>query len=442
MTHSGVARALGVSAGPRAGVLLAPILLMPLLLTSARAEAEPRAADEPRRAPANTPISVTVNGAYLIGERAGRPLGFLTGSALAGLEDGDRMDVVFVIDASSVTAATAGSDIDGDGRVSGRPGLGSLFGRGAGGDSILASEVAAIEAVLGEIDSRVTRVGVVAYAGGAEGSADHAWIQSPLTFDYEQVSSRLRELLEYYTPGGSSDLPAGLRLARVALVEAERQSRGAPARRRIVLLSEGYPESPRESQIRTEQRTIALARLLRKDGIRVHSYAVGPRALERPRAAMEVAAHSRGRYYPVEDPGDLPRVLPAIDLGQLEELRVTHVASGEPALEQVQRPDGRYSALVALSPGENEVEVYARASNGAERRVIVTLTPGAELDPRAQLELARLELGKQALRQLVVEPAEEDAAPVGARSTEDTPESRREVTIDADEPPGDVTPPR
>lgn len=383
------------------------------------------------RAASRDEVSVSVATAYPIGKRGDQPIGFLSGRALAGLEDQDRLDVVFVLDASGVTGASSGVDIDGDGRISGSPGR-------FGPDSILAAEIQAVEALLDELDDRTTRVGVVAYAGGAAGSADDAWVQVPLTSDYADARSRMRKMLEYHTPQGSSDMPAGVRLARIELIEG--RERNAPrAHRRIVLLSEGYPETPRESQLRTEQRIVAMARRCRSQGIRIHSYAIGPLALERPRAAIEIARHSRGAYVPVDDHEELRNVLPRIDLAQIKKLEVTHVATGEPALETLRTPDGRYSALVPLRPGQNEVEVYVRSSNGAERRVRVEISADRPRDPRDALDLARLKrrLAPDVRRELVVEiPEDPDAAGVGAGDAT-APEERREIRVETLEEPSD-----
>src|SRR5262249_18007229 len=160
-----------------------------------------------------------------------------------------------------------------------------------------------------------------------------------------RVRNKLRELLDIYGSGGNADLPAGLRQARVDLVEA-RPAEDCCPQQRIVLVADGYPQSGRETALATEQRALNLANTLRKRRIRVDGSAVGTLAQQRPRAAVKVAEFSRGSFVPVDRPGDLINVLPEIDFTEIDELRIVNLGSGQRALEQVQYPDGNFSALV------------------------------------------------------------------------------------------------
>ncbi len=58
------------------------------------------------------------------------PLGFVSGRALAAEGDVPEFDVLFLVDVSGSTAASAGVDVDGDGKIGGgfAGGLRGLFG--------------------------------------------------------------------------------------------------------------------------------------------------------------------------------------------------------------------------------------------------------------------------------------------------------------------------
>jgi hypothetical protein len=370
--------------------------LCALLLASAQAQAAEELAAEPALA-LDVQSAGPIDGA--------RNLGLVSGRAVAGSEAGTAIDVVFVLDASAKTVGPSGADIDGDGRAS-RQLLRRLLARSggrAGGDSILAAEIAAALELLAQLDPRSTRVAVVAYAGGAAGSADDAWVQVELTSRFDRVQKGLGELLELYEPGGSSDLPAGLRVGRLELQNGEPRP---DAQRHLVLVSAGFPESPRETSVQTEQVAIGMAKRLGKERTRVHAYAVGESARLRPRAAVKVAEHSGGKYVELADPAALVNVLPEIDLAEIAELGVRHLGTGEPALEQVLYPDGTYAAVVALRPGTNPIEVHARATSGAEKSVRIEIQgddPALYLQTQPELERALRRL-PELRRRLEIEP--------------------------------------
>ena len=399
-----------MNAAPRA--LLRGALALLVLLSAARA------AGESRPKPQNKGVSLRVSAAYAI-ERDASRLGFVSGRALTGGPDG-TLDVVFALDGSAETALTSGVDVNGDGKVSGGGGrigkaLESLVGLKSvspgGPDSVLAAQVVAVETLLRDLDDRSTRVGIVVFAGGSGRSADNAWSQAELSPRYTRVRNKLRELLQLYSPAGAADLPSGLRAARLELLEG-RTAEGCCPQQRIVLVADGYPQSGNESALATEQRALNLAKNLRKDRIRVDVYAVGPLAQLRPRAAIKVAEYSGGSYVAVDRPGDLINVLPEIDFTEIEELRIVNLGSGQRALEQAQSPDGGFSALVPLKEGDNEIEVYARASNGDETSVRVTIGgPARAPSETERLELERLERALERARQLRIETEESSPEP-------------------------------
>jgi hypothetical protein len=158
-------------------------------------------------------------------------------------------------------------------------------------------------------------------------------------------------------------------------------------------MTDGVPMVPYEPPERSEERAVALARRMGSEGIRVQVYAVGRQAVDRPRAAVAIAKRSGGEFRPVEQPGDLPRLLPELRFARIEEVRVAalDVPGAAPAAAS-RGEDGDYSAVVPLRAGAaNRVEVYARASDGREKRVTATIAQEAPaLDDDGRVELERL----------------------------------------------------
>jgi len=331
-------------------------------------------------------------------------LGFVSGRALAHSGSMKLFDVMFLIDVSGSTADSSGVDIDGDGRVSGGGGLklgpirlGGSSGKG-GGDSVLAAEVAAVGSLLDSFDPRTTRVGIVTFSGSQNASSDHAWVEVPLTPEYRRVRSGLEQVLLAGAEGGTN-MYAGLRLAGIELGggRSAESTRRAGSQRHIVLLTDGFPTLPGrptrggERSPESEDRAIAIAQRLGKKGVRVHTFAIGKEAAERPRAAVEVAEASGGGFTAVRDPGDLGKLLGEVKFASIEELRIRNRTSGLEAVDQLHNADGTYAALVPVQEGLNTIEVMAQSTDGSIERVEITTRVGTEpLTDRQGADRARL----------------------------------------------------
>ena len=304
-------------------------------------------------------------------------LGFLSGEAIAHQGTLEKFDIVFLLDISVSTRKPSGADIDRDGRKRGRP------------DSILAAEVASVSALLDQMDPRHVRVGIAAVSGGG-GGGDQAWVEVEMTNDFDDVREGLQELL-LLGPQGGTNMQAGLRIARL---EVRRRARTAPARkaaRHVVLLTDGIPDGAREATKGSENTAMRLARKMGKEKIRVHAYAIGPKATQSPRAAVQIAKRSGGSYVAVNNPADLKSMLSEINFSAIEELRIRNLTTDQRSSQQVLGPDGVYSALVPIRSGENEIEVYARSSDGSEKRERRSLVfESGRLDAKQQAEVARL----------------------------------------------------
>ena len=148
---------------------------------------------------------------------------FVAGHAAAVTGELRQFDVVMVIDTSRSTKDPSGTDIDGDGRVGtqrlGR--IGSIFMSSTDpGDSILAAEIAAARTLLGGLDPRSTRIGLVSFAGDPPGYGRQrrpAFTLEPLTRDYMRIHKALDALLAS-EPEGSTHMAAGVDQATIELL--------------------------------------------------------------------------------------------------------------------------------------------------------------------------------------------------------------------------------
>jgi hypothetical protein len=374
-------------------------------------------------------LEVTVTTTGVVKAAGGERLGFVRGSALAFEGELDRYEVVFLVDVSGSTAEPSGADIDGDGSTASKT---ASFGRRllrllpiptprsrGGGDSILAAEVAAVRALLKKLDARTTRAALVSFSGAATASADNATVEVPLTSEFGRVREGL-DLMFGAGPEGATDMQAGLRAARGELsrVFIARSSAKKRPQQYVVLLTDGVPDVPYESAEQSERRAVQMAKRMGAEGMHVYVFALGPGATQRPRAAVQIAQASRGEFRTVEKPGDLPALLPELRFASIEEVRVVPLDVPSPPLDVSRSEDGDYSALVPLRKGENRVEVYARASDGREKRVTATISAEEPLlsdDQRTELqrllEITAMKQGREPPRDRNIEIESQEAKP-------------------------------
>jgi hypothetical protein len=142
------------------------------------------------------------------------------------------------------------------------------------------------------------------------------------------------------------------------------------------------------------------ADLADRAGVRVHSFAIGPEALEGPVAVVEMARRTGGYFTPVRHPGDLVEVIENVSFANLDRLEVRNLTADALATELVTNADGSFGALVPLEVGRNRIQVLARASDGSEETTEVTLVyaPDApRLDVPRELMAQRNRLLEQRL---------------------------------------------
>jgi hypothetical protein len=323
----------------------------------------------------------------LFGDAAGA---FLAGSALAQRSGTGRFDLFLVIDTSESASQPSGVDVDGDGELGVATSEADPRSTDPG-DSILAAEVAAAEQVVDGLDPKRTRVGVVTFAGEAVvqflRELDRppvrraALTQEPLTSDYRRVRDALGELSRS-EPYGLTHMAAGIDLATLELLGLAGSvgSRDPDSTKLILFFTDGQPTLP---YLTSESGNVGAVRVAayraRRAGVRIHSFAIGPEALEGPVAAVEMAAVTRGLFTPVRDPGRLSEFVDAMRLADVEEVTARNATSGQAAHEVRLHADGSFEALLPLEVGKNRLEVRARSSRGDEARatVLVHYAPGS-----------------------------------------------------------------
>ena len=300
--------------------------------------------------------------------------------------DGGRtpnVDIVFVIDISGSTSMYAGVDFgdlsqvpDNSGSIGfGRPQF-SIGGFGVGHppfrnlrNSILAAEVGAARRLLLQLNSQTTRIGVVTFSEGAK-------LVQPLTNDFERVRRVLDDILRA-GPYGGTNMAEGIRTAITELIGIGASEKRTDAVRVEFLLTDGFPTMPIGGgrQVTEEDTNFAInaARLAGKAGIKVHVFALGEEALSYPRAAVGIAKESGGIYTPVSRAADVLAVVENISIVGVDYVQIINQTTGQKATQLRLAADGFFSSAVPVAQGLNQIEVFARASDGSSKRDSVSI---------------------------------------------------------------------
>ena len=353
----------------------------------------------------------------LEGAVVGDPSGaFVAGRALALLGEFKRFDVVLVLDTSGSTAESSGADINGNG-VIGRDRLGGILGATDPGDSILAAEVAAARRILRGLDPRSTRVGLVTFAGDAphqggggivvfgSGPRRAALTEEPLTSEFDRIEASLDRVLQR-GPDGLTHMAEGLRTAVIELkgYRGGLSEPDADSEKIALFFTDGQPTLPYDAMFEADnvRAVLRAADQAKRAGVRAHSFAIGPEALDGPVAAVEIAARTGGYFTPVRHPGDLVEVIESVSFSNIESVTVRNATTGEPASHLESNADGSFGALVPVATGRNRIEVVARAVDGSEARGEVTVAYAAGA-PRADLPTPLIAQRNRLLEQRLLE---------------------------------------
>ncbi|MBW2290531.1 MAG: VWA domain-containing protein [Deltaproteobacteria bacterium] len=283
----------------------------------------------------------------------------------------------------------SGSDINGNGVIGERntDAKRSIFAPANTdpGDSILAAEVAAAREIVRGLDPRSTRVSLIAFAGEPPGAGGGAFGRTPqppavtlepLTSEFERIDAALDELLAS-DPLGSTHMAAGVDQATIELTGLSgARSTPHPDRARVVFFfTDGQPTLPHGPGFEADnvRSVLRAADRAQRAGIRIHSFAIGAEALEGPLAVVELARRTGGQFMPIRRPGDLAHAVEEISVADISEIRLRHRTTGEAARHLLRKSDGAWAGLVQLQPGENEIAVTARASEGSEATQVIRI---------------------------------------------------------------------
>ena len=312
------------------------------------------------------------------------------GTAIAAGEEGQRFDVMVVLDVSGSTRYPSGADVDGDGVVGENPQEG-LFAPGEyppdvlctdPDDTILAAEVAAARALVASLRPDRTRVGLVTFSGAVDPATHlqqsreqkNAELQLPLTGDFARFDGALAAV-QRRGPHGATDFSAGIRLATTELAGLP-GAVSAPhggAKKVMLFLTDGTPSFPIGRDDVEDagdlEAAVNAARLARAAGIKINTYALGTNALGRPVAATEVARVTVGSFTPVVEPGAIVAALQGVSFANVEDVAVANLTLREETPDVRLNPDGSFQAFVPVREGTNRLLVNAVASDGSVANV-------------------------------------------------------------------------
>jgi len=378
---------------------------------------------------------------------------FAAGRAVALEGNLRHFEVAFVIDTSRSTIDPSGADINGNGTIgtAALGGLGSIFGSGSTdqGDSILAAEVAAARQLLRGLDPRSTRVALITFAGNPDsqggmfsGPNSPAVTLQPLTSRYSEIERGLDGILAR-EPAGATHMAAGVDRATIEL-KGLRGALSRPTRdaEKIVLFfTDGQPTMPFGPGYEADnvKAVLRAASRAQRASIRIHSFAIGPDALDGPIATVEMATRTDGYFTPVRHPGDLVDVIEQVSFANVKDIEVRNATNGEAASPFRRTPDGAWAALIPVAPGLNHVDVAATTSEGQtahkgfDFRVVDDATD-PELPPELVVQKNRLlEDCLRALKEVRVQAERDEAERVRKELLVEIEAERRKARERADE---------
>jgi Mg-chelatase subunit ChlD len=325
----------------------------------------------------------------------------VSGKVTTDLGRSTNVDIIFVIDISGSTSQYAGIDFgdlsqfpDNSGSYGfGRPQI-SIGGIGMGQppvrnlrNSILAAETAAARRLLLQLNSQTTRIGVVTFGEGAK-------VLQPLTHDFELVRRVLDNILRS-GPYGGTNMAEGIRTAITELMGLGSSEKRPDTIKVQFLLTDGFPTMPigggRRAAPEDTNFAISAARLAGKAGIKIHVFALGEEALSYPRAAVGIAKESGGTYTPVSRAADVLAVVENISVVGVEYVQVVNQTTGQKATHLRLAADGFFSSAVPVAEGRNQIDVFARASDGSTKRDSLSIyyEPGNQRSLELQVFLER-----------------------------------------------------
>ncbi len=314
----------------------------------------------------------------------------IRGSARSGAKDPLDFDVMIAIDVSKSTRFPSGIDVDDDGDVGFNPHE-ELIAPGTypeevvcsdPDDSILGAEIQAARMLVESLSAGRSRVGILTFSGkvdlesGERNSPDQkdAVLRIPMTDDFAAVR-RVLDGIHREGSYGATNFSAAIRLAVVELVglTGSRSELRPRAKRMLQFLTDGVPTFPHgrgdTADPEDTEAAINAARLARKAGLTINSFALGRYALESPVATTEMARLTGGAYTPVRNPGEILAFLRSVSFANIEDVVISNLTTHDVSYDVHLSPDGSFSGFVPVSNGRNTVQVTVLASDGGENTV-------------------------------------------------------------------------
>ena len=289
--------------------------------------------------------------------------------------------------------------------------------------------------MLSGLDPRSTRVGLVCLRGRpvesqrARECASRAFTVEGLTRDYARIESGLDELFST-GPEGMTFMAAGVDQATIELMGLRgAYSKKDPDSEKITFFfTDGQPTLPYPDRDADNVRAVLrAANRAHRGHIRIHSFAIGPEALEGPIAAVEMASRTRGYFTPVRDPGDLVDIVEDVSFADIEKVTLEHAGTRVEAHPFRLTADGSWAGFVKLSPGSNPIQATAVAAEGAsaKRRIQCRGRRARELLGCRRLVVQRNRLLEMLRRQAAATRPEREAQESRARTARDRSERPR-----------------
>ena len=138
----------------------------------------------------------------------------------------------------------------------------------------------------------------------------------------------------------------------------------------VFFFTDGQPTLPYGPTAESDnvRAVLRAANRARRAKITVHSFAIGPEALEGPIATVEMAARTNGYFTPVRDPGDLVDVVEEVSFADIDAVELRHEKTRAEARPFRVTADGSWAGFIQLEPGANPLRVDAKTVNGETAR--------------------------------------------------------------------------
>src|SRR5207249_5147083 len=133
----------------------------------------------------------------------------------------------------------------------------------------------------------------------------------------------------------------------------------------VFFFTDGQPTLPYPDREADNVRAVLrAANRAHRVNIKIHSFAIGPEALEGPIAAVEMASRTHGYFTPVRKPGDLADIVEEVSFANIEKVTLVQEKTRVEAAPFRLTADGSWAGFLALEPGENPIRATALAGEG------------------------------------------------------------------------------